>query len=53
MPEAISLLHSCRHTERDRQEKLTSAREQLVAFEPFISAQHSAGFEMFSDVLVF
>lgn len=53
MPEAISPIHSCEHTERDTQANLTSAREQLAAVKPSASAQRSAGFEMFSDVLVF
>lgn len=51
-PEAVSLLLGCKHTERARQAKLTSAREQVAAIKPF-SAQLSAGLERFPDVLVF
>lgn len=53
MPGAVSLLHSCKHAKRDRQAKLTSAREQLAATKPRASAQHSAGCEMSPDVFAF
>lgn len=53
MPEAVSLLHSCKHIKRDRQAKLTSVREQLAAIKPLASVQPSAGCETFADVLLF
>lgn len=34
MPEAVSLLYSCKRAKRDSQAKLTSAGEQLAAVKP-------------------